>query len=117
MKSRDNYNLNEILEYKEVSTIVWKWLSDTLAHLESVISTGNIPEIIKEANNSIAILNIYISLSDQHVLSYFLDRELYQDFIEWQSYKVTDLLEFCNFYSTLQSVSKALLEIENELLD
>ena len=117
MKSHDSYNLNEILEYKRVSTVIWKWLLDTLSGFEEVISTGNIPKIIEEANNRISALYPLTALSDQHILSHFIDRELYQDFIDWQSYKVTDLLDFCNFYSTLQGISKALLEVENELLD
>lgn len=117
MKSPDSYNLNEILEYKEVSSLVWKWLADVLSKFEEVIPNCDVPEIIEEANNCISTLNTIIALSDQHILSHFIDRELYQDFIEWQSYKITDLLDFCNFYSTLQSLSKAFLKVENELLD
>lgn len=117
MKSPDSYNLNEILEYKEVSSLVWKWLSDVLSKFEEVIPNCDVPKIIEEANNCISTLNTTTALSDQHILSHFIDWELYQDFIDWQSYKVTDLLDFCNFYSTLQSLSKAILEVENELLD
>ena len=117
MKSPDSYNLNEILEYKEVSSLVWKWLADVLSKFEEVIPNCDVPEIIEEASNCISTLNTITALSDQHILSHFIDRELYQDFIEWQSYKITDLLDFCNFYSTLQSLSKAFLEVENELLD
>ena len=117
MKSPDSYNLNEILEYKEVSSLVWKWLSDVLSKFEEVIPNSDVPKVIEEANNCISTLNTITALSNQHILSHFIDRELYQDFVDWQSYKITDLLDFCNFYSTLQSLSKAFLEVENELLD
>ena len=46
MKSPDSYNLNEILEYKEVSSLVWKWLADVLSKFEEVIPNCDVPEII-----------------------------------------------------------------------
>lgn len=117
LKSPDSYNLNEILEYKDVSTVIWKWLSDVLSKFEEILPTCDITQIIEETNNSISTLNMHTTLSDQHILSHFIDRELYQEFVDWQSYKVTDLLDFCNFYSVLRSLQKAFLDVENELVD
>ena len=117
MNSPSSHNLNEVLEYKEVSKVIQNWLSDVLSRFEEVLSDGNIPMAIEEANNSLFALYLHTPLSEQHILSHFIEQELFQDFMDWQSYKATDLLDFCNFYSTLQRLSKALLEVENELLD
>ncbi len=117
MSSPSSHNLNEVLEYKEVSKVIQKWLSSVLSRFEEVLPDCNISNAIEEANNSLFTLYRHTTLSEQHILSHFIDQELYQDFMDWQSYKVTDLLDFCNFYSTLQRLSKAFLEVENELLD